>query len=114
MWGAIYSLDLAWRDGHRKVVLEIDSIATISLISVGSENKHPYAMVITRVHDLLCRDWQVRILHVYREANRVADCLANLGHTMNFGICYFLHSPSCLVSILGDDLVGVALPRLVA
>ena len=56
VWGAFYSLDLAWRDGHRKVLLEMDSAAAISLITKGADTKHPYAMVIARVHDLLHRD----------------------------------------------------------
>ena len=112
IWGAYYSLFMAWRDGYRQVLLEMDSKAAISLIQQGTDSRHPYAMVVTRVQELLRRDWQVLYCHIYRKANRAADCLADVGHSLLLGACFYLFAPSCLGTILRDDLAGVALPRL--
>ncbi|CAN1189825.1 hypothetical protein LINPERPRIM_LOCUS24714 [Linum perenne] len=31
------------------------------------------------------RDWEIRVSHLFREANRVADLLAHLGHCHPLG-----------------------------
>ena len=89
--------------------MELDYIAAIALIQKGTYGKHPYAMVLARVHDLLRRNWQVLIRHMYCNANYAMDCLANVGHSLNLGVCYFLSPTSCLGTILRDDLAGLVL-----
>ena len=66
IWGAYY-LFMAWRDGHRRVLLEMDSKAAISIIQRGTDSTHPYAMVVARVQELLQRDWQVFFIIIYIE-----------------------------------------------
>ncbi|CAN1144174.1 Putative ribonuclease H protein At1g65750 [Linum perenne] len=58
--------------------------------------------------ELLRRNWEVQILHVYRESNHVADYLANVGHSCPLGFhsveqsdpnfCYWLHYDQLSVS----------------
>ncbi|CAN1152261.1 hypothetical protein LINPERPRIM_LOCUS28823, partial [Linum perenne] len=40
----------------------------------------------------LCRDWEVRISHVFRESNHVADHLTNRGHFVPFSFHVVEHS----------------------
>ena len=91
----------------------MDSTAAIELIKKTLDSKHPYAMFIARVQELLSQNWIVHVKHIYREANTAADCLAATSHSVSFGACFYLFSPSCLGSILRDDLAGMALPRLI-
>ncbi|CAN1179908.1 hypothetical protein LINPERHAP2_LOCUS34480, partial [Linum perenne] len=58
-------------------------------------------------------DWDIRIEHVYREANCGADYLANFGHSCNFGLHLFSQPDSTLAQWLRYDLVGGALPRAI-
>ena len=113
VWGAFYGLKLAWDKGLRNVLLEMDSTSAISLITDKVNPLHPFALVIKRVHDLIQRSWNVRIKHIFREANRAADGLANLGHSHDLVVVFYSFSPIVLSSILWDDLVGVALPYFV-
>ena len=69
-------------------------------------------MVICKVQDLLNRDWVVQMVSIYREANRATDYLANLGHSLQLGVYFYLVPPNCLGDILRDDLIGISLPRL--
>ena len=80
----------------------------------GLDSKHPYGIVVARIHDLLNCDWQVRICHIFRKANRSVDYLAIVGHSLNIGTIFYLFVPPCLGASLGDDLAGVAIPRLVS
>ncbi|CAN1312552.1 hypothetical protein LINPERPRIM_LOCUS28673, partial [Linum perenne] len=41
---------------------------------------------VIAIKDWLERDWQVVIQHIYKEANRAADFLANLGHNFDIGV----------------------------
>ena len=69
--------------------------------------------MLAKVRNLLCKDWQVHVRHIYREAKRAMDCLANVGHSLNLGVCFYMSLPSCLGAILRDDVVGVALPWMI-
>ena len=62
-----------------------------------------YYFLVRLCHDFLSRDWIVRTGHVYREANRLADGLANYAFTLHWGYHAFASPPSTLNSILKDD-----------
>ena len=48
---------------------------------------------------------------MYREANRLADGLANYAFTLPLGIHNFDYVPPDVISILEDDVLGVSRPR---
>ena len=54
----------------------------------------------------------MKIQYVFREANRAADFMATKGHEVDLGVCFFEVPPLGLGSLLTDDMVGVAFPRL--
>ncbi|CAN1788686.1 Cytochrome c-type biogenesis protein CcmE homolog, mitochondrial [Linum perenne] len=76
--GAIEGLSRTWDAGFRKVVLQVDSKTAISLMTSGKETTHHHGLESIKLHDLLNRDWTVKVLHTYREGNHAADFLANL------------------------------------
>jgi hypothetical protein len=67
-----------------------------------------------RIRDLLTGSWDVKIIHVSREANRCADMLANKGSEGNYEIEFFDHPPSWVRQIIDDDFRGVVFPRLIS
>ncbi|CAN0898133.1 Putative ribonuclease H protein At1g65750 [Linum grandiflorum] len=66
-----------------------------------------------RHRELCSRQWEVRLSHIYREANNAADYLANLGHSLSYGLHFFDSPDRCLSHWLHYDIIGVSLPRLV-
>ncbi|CAB4301599.1 unnamed protein product [Prunus armeniaca] len=36
---------------------------------------------------------RIKLQHIYRERNAVADCLATWSHNLNMGCCFFEESP---------------------
>ena len=48
--------------------------------------------------------------HIYREANRNVNCLANVGHSLNLGFCFYMSLPFYLGAILQNDVIGVTFP----
>ncbi|CAN1169061.1 Putative ribonuclease H protein At1g65750 [Linum perenne] len=72
-----------------------------------------HATTIQHAQQLLRRDWEVRISHVFRESNHVADHLANRGHSCPIGFhCIELSDPVLSFWLLHDQL-GVAETRLI-
>ena len=113
LWLRFRVPQFAWSSGFRKVILEIDSAAALSLIYKDVDIKHRYALVICKVQQLISRNWDVHMVKIFREANHAVDCLASVGHSIQMGVCFYFDPPSCLKSISHDDQVGIALPRLV-
>ncbi|CAN1147638.1 Putative ribonuclease H protein At1g65750 [Linum perenne] len=90
--GVVSVLQLAWERGYRKI---------------------QQSATIIKAIELLQRNWEVQIIHVYRESNHAADYLANVGHSCPLGFhvleqfdpnfCYWLHydqlgvSEECLI-----------------
>jgi phosphoribosylaminoimidazole (AIR) synthetase len=59
-------------------------------------------------------DWEVVVHHAYREANQVADALANNGCAINSGCVFFNDCPSAFRHLLLADVLGVATPRVIS
>ena len=56
-------------------------------------------------------EWEVKVTHCYREANRAADWLANFGVTSQEKFVMLQAVPRDLHAVLLEDLGGVAWPR---
>ncbi|CAN1844672.1 Putative ribonuclease H protein At1g65750, partial [Linum perenne] len=111
--GVVSGLQLAWDRGYRKVQLQIDSQCAVLLLQSDDRTDHLHATTIRHARELLRRDWEVRIRHVYRESNHVADHLANRGHSCPIGFhCIELSDPVLSFWLLHDQL-GVSETRLI-
>ncbi|CAN0861950.1 Putative ribonuclease H protein At1g65750 [Linum grandiflorum] len=82
-------LELAWTLGIRRIQVQSDSMAAITILSKVSELEHQHATLVLQFKELCSRQWEVNLSHIYREANYVADYLANLGHSLTYGIHFF-------------------------
>ncbi|CAN1156272.1 hypothetical protein LINPERHAP1_LOCUS8824 [Linum perenne] len=52
MRGAIEGLKIAWEAGFRKIILQMDSMAAISLLSNGDETRHQDGMETAEFQEL--------------------------------------------------------------
>ncbi|CAN1763098.1 hypothetical protein LINPERHAP1_LOCUS8681 [Linum perenne] len=82
---------IAWELGYRKVHLQMDSLAAVKWRN---------------------RDWEIRISHVFREANRVADLLAHLRHNLPLGTHLNCPISKDIERCILSDCIGVAFPRV--
>ncbi|CAL1389137.1 unnamed protein product [Linum trigynum] len=82
--GIVKGLQVAWNEGLRCIVVHTDSQTAIKLIK-EAENRHRHFLLVQEARRLLALDWQVQLLHVYREGNFVADYLASAGHKLQQG-----------------------------
>lgn len=111
---AMLGLDMARSMNIRKLVLQMDNEACVQVIRgkeyQGGECHH----LINHCRNLLaCSDWEVSIIHTYREGNKVADYLANLGADQEERIRYFNSPPNEISNLLFADIMGVTTPRFV-
>ena len=114
LWGAMHALELAWALDFHQIILEMDSSSAISLLHSCNRSNHPYSSLIDKVKQIIDRNWTVRIVHVYREANRAADLMASKGHSLSLGLHVYCIPPMDLKAVLDEDCRGVALPRLIS
>ncbi|CAN1798458.1 hypothetical protein LINPERHAP1_LOCUS21718 [Linum perenne] len=66
--GAISGLELVWEFGYHLVELQLDSKVAINILTASEDPHHQ---------------------HIYREANKVADFLADEGYLFPLGIHLF-------------------------
>ncbi|CAN1174969.1 Putative ribonuclease H protein At1g65750, partial [Linum perenne] len=104
-------LTRAWDLGFRKVILELDSLAAILSIEGPPVFDSRHGPIVHHIQQLRCREWQVVVRHCYREANRVADLFAHLGHSQELGIHFPILFPPNIRSALLSDCMGSRSPE---
>ena len=81
LWAIRHGLHMAQELGFRFICLEIDSTLVIHLLTLQSNPIVGMSMVAFYCKNLLGRQWNVKLQHIYHEANRVAYLLAKRGKT---------------------------------
>ncbi|KAJ1424080.1 Ribonuclease H-like superfamily [Sesbania bispinosa] len=101
-------LELAWSLGCRHLVCECDALEVVEVLNgITNVDFHPLARVVLQVKNLLCREWVVTILHIYRDANSVADSLAKLGARNGWPWHYWESPPAVVRDLLSMDLACI-------
>ncbi|KAG7592734.1 Ribonuclease H domain [Arabidopsis thaliana x Arabidopsis arenosa] len=114
LWGVYYGLYIAWEKRVTRLELEVDSEMVAGFLKQGIGETHPLSFLVRLCHGFISKDWIVRISHVYREANRLADGLANYAFTLPLGFHALSTVPMVVDSIIREDVAGFSYPRLVA
>jgi ribonuclease HI len=113
LWGVYEGLRQVYKMGFRKVEVEVDSETVVQVIKSGCSKSPKGSSLIKRICQLLAKDWSVDITHIYREANKCADAMANLGCARDFVVEFFVSCPSHVSDLYNLDLLGIPTPRLV-
>ncbi|CAL1401621.1 unnamed protein product [Linum trigynum] len=112
MVGIVIGLQLAWEEGCQKVLVQTDSAMAVQLLQEATPG-HPHYVQVSAIRDLLAREWEVHVGHIFREGNVVADYLASVGHALPAGVHVFKNPSSMLSNWLYFDTLGIQTPRLV-
>jgi len=96
-----------------RLKLEVDSEMVVGFIRTGIGEAHPLSFLVRLCYGFLVKDWTVRICHVYREANSLADVLANYVFSLLLGVHIFFSVLLCVKTIMRDDVDGTTFPRQV-
>lgn len=114
LWGAAIGLSMAVDLLLPRVVLEMDSKIAVQFILEGVQPGHPCSTLVKFIQQLIAQDWEVRVLHVFREANRCADQLANHGQMLaTQGVTFFSTVPPFLSLAFSADSSSTKFTRLV-
>ncbi|XVF40762.1 hypothetical protein PTKIN_Ptkin01aG0141200 [Pterospermum kingtungense] len=103
LWAVYQGLRLAWIEGFRKVILESDSAMVVRWMNEGDVSNLTLRNLLQLCMSFLRKDWEVKILHVYREQNRVADLLAKLSTSSDRGMEVLVQPPLGVIQALVDD-----------
>ncbi|CAN1178262.1 Putative ribonuclease H protein At1g65750 [Linum perenne] len=104
--GAVTGLERAWELGVRELTVQLDSLCAVRLISDLENTDHQHACIVKRFKALMNRAWRVRVTHIYREGNFLADYLASKGHTATLGLHPVHLSDAALLKWAHYDRVG--------
>lgn len=73
---------------------------------------HLFSLVMSCRSIISC-DWVVKLEHIFREGNKVADTLANLGVGLSPTVTFFEQPPPYVIDIVFDDCMGISFPVFV-
>ena len=94
-------------------VLEMDNLPAIQIFAKTNNSITVCHGLIMDIRRILSLDWEVKIQHVYREGNRAADRLANLGSTtLPLGYHLVQETSKDVYEILKQDIIGVSFCRM--
>ncbi|XP_050229329.1 uncharacterized protein LOC126678474 [Mercurialis annua] len=110
--GVYHGLLLGWKLGATRVVIEVDNSLVVEKINAGSVEAAGYSNLLASIQGLLKRNWEVKINHVYREANAAADHLASMLKDNVVGIDWHTVPLFSLIPWLNHDVQGSQMSSL--
>ncbi|CAA7030525.1 unnamed protein product [Microthlaspi erraticum] len=113
LWGVYYGLNLAWERRVPRLILEVDSEVVVKILHAGINDAHPLSFLARLCYGFFSSDWIVRIKNTYREANQVADGLANYAFSLPLGFHLFTSATSEISGLLLEDVNGSSQIRFV-
>ncbi|CAN1163134.1 Putative ribonuclease H protein At1g65750 [Linum perenne] len=111
--GILEGMNLAWNCGVRKLMIQTDSACAIQLLRDMRNYDHQHASLMLQFEEMLKHDWEVKMQHIYREGNFLADHLANIGHLFPFGLHLIDSSTPAVAHWIAYDRLRSSQPRLV-
>ncbi|CAA7049841.1 unnamed protein product [Microthlaspi erraticum] len=105
---------MAWEQQVQRLVVEVDSDVVVGFFQSGINDMHILSFLVRLCYIFLRRDWLVRVIHVYREVNRVVDSLANHAFSLPLGFhSSSSSSPSDILELVTEDANGSIRVRFV-
>ncbi|XVE70139.1 hypothetical protein DITRI_Ditri10aG0047600 [Diplodiscus trichospermus] len=109
----IKGLELVWKEGYHRVILEVDSLKVLKLLGDGDSGTRFSRNLIFRCKEILARCWEVSTVHILREGNEVTNWLAKYSGSLPLGTHVFDYSPSGLDTLLYADQARAVSPRMI-
>lgn len=113
LWSVYEGIKFAKARGCTRLEVESDSDIVVKQIQTsgigGFEGWKLLKKIKSMIHDT---GWEVRVVHIYREANKCADALAALACDQRVPMLLFPSVPNGIANIVANDLSGVSTPRV--
>lgn len=106
LWGVLEGLKFAFNKGYKRLELHIDNKDISYVITNTCTLARSGRGLTQRIKSILDWEWEVRIDHVYREANAYKNTLANLSLYHKIGIRYYEDCPTRIIDLLFTDVLG--------
>jgi ribonuclease HI len=113
LWGVLEGLRYARNLGFTRIELNVDSSVVDHVLRRQGNNSPTGSALINQIRRLMDLDWEVVVKHSYRETNKCADVLVNIGCTLDSHIMYYESCPSESHLVWSADVLGIATPRLI-
>lgn len=110
IWGILDGMRLAKKMNFSKVIVECDSMAAVQIIKSNNNGGDGTTGMIGVIRNMLKEEWDVQIIHAYREANRCADWLGEWSLEHGFGYKEWCQTPSGIQNLLVSDAMGDTYP----
>ncbi|CAJ2679356.1 unnamed protein product [Trifolium pratense] len=110
LWGVLEGLRYVHRMGLVKVELNIDSEAVVQVVKNRYMSSSLGVALVKQIWRLLDMNWEVEVSHTYREANKCADALANLGCSLANEIVFYDRCPSHISDLCNAQKVPPSRP----
>ncbi|EOY12254.1 Non-LTR retroelement reverse transcriptase-like, putative [Theobroma cacao] len=113
LWIVLHSLRIAKEKGFSRIWLQVYNKIVVQVIT--SSALHPCANsdLLNTIHGLLQLDWEVKISHIYRKRNMVADGMVNISFNLDSSFILFDVPPPEISSRMFNDVLGVCFPKMV-
>lgn len=92
MWALRDGLNLAIQLGCQQLEVELDTKLIVDLINSNNDPDRVYSPLLHDGKTLLAKLLQVKVTHVFREANKCADFLAKRSCSMQDDFTIFEHT----------------------
>ena len=99
--------------GFKDVILESDSQAIVNLFKGSDSSSTMDKNLVSHIHQLLTRDWRVKVHHIYREANYYVDWFATYSLTKDMGLTIYINPPKGIYHLLKVDAFRVFILRTI-
>lgn len=101
--------------GIQRLILQMDNQACIEAIKNADHQGGECYHILNNCRRLISLlGSNFHIVHCFREGNRVADRLANIGVNLEMRKVYYDVPPHDIALLIQEDIIGMAYPRLVA
>ncbi|KAF7815394.1 putative ribonuclease H protein At1g65750 family [Senna tora] len=112
LWSMLSALEVAWRAGFKKIVVESDCLTAVKLVNDSVQAMHPCSTILSQIHHWVAFDWEIKFVHVHREGNFAADALATFAFSWPLGLNALNDAPAFLHQFLLADIEGRGCLRL--
>ena len=112
LWALRDGLQMAATENIHNLIIELDALAVVHLM-INSFVNFSLEPLLTNCRLLLKKFPNLRIEHMYREANQCADALACIGSTSDVPFLLFAHPPPVVDRLCTLDIEGAFCNRLV-
>jgi ribonuclease HI len=113
LWGVFEGLKLARLCGFRKVQLHIDSWVVASTLALREGGTADGWSLLQNIRRLLELEWEIKIRHSYREANKCADALVNMTCDGGYSFMLYEHCPAQINLLFLADSISISTPHFV-